>query len=246
MASVQLCGSAIGAAASVQALRAPTSAAVGVRPARRAVGGLVVRAATVVAPKYTSVKPLADRVLLKTKTAEQKTTGGILLPSAAQSKPQSGEVVAIGEGRIIGDSKVEVGIKVGAQVVYSRYAGTEVELNDANHLILKEDDIIGILETDDAKDMKPLSDRVLIKVAVAEDKTAGGLLLTDSVKEKPSIGTVVAVGPGHLDEEGKRIPLPVSEGSSVLYSKYAGAEFKGADGTNYIVLRVSDLMAVLS
>ncbi|KAK1620250.1 hypothetical protein QYE76_025767 [Lolium multiflorum] len=246
MASVQLCGSAVGAAAPVQALRVPTSAAVGVRPARRAVGGLVVRAATVVAPKYTTVKPLADRVLLKTKTAEQKTTGGILLPSAAQSKPQSGEVVAIGEGRIFGDNKVEVGIKVGAQVVYSRYAGTEVELNDANHLILREDDIIGILETDDAKDMKPLSDRVLIKVAIAEDKTAGGLLLTDSVKEKPSIGTVVAVGPGHLDEEGKRIPLPVSEGSSVLYSKYAGAEFKGADGTNYIVLRVSDLMAVLS
>jgi hypothetical protein len=57
---------------------------------------------------------------------------------------------------------------------------------------------------------------------------------------------VVAVGPGHLDEEGKRIPLPVSTGSSVLYSKYAGAEFKGADGTNYIVLRVSDLMAILS
>jgi chaperonin GroES len=62
--------------------------------------------------QYTTVKPLADRVLLKTKTAEQKTTGGILLPSAAQSKPQSGEVVAIGEGRIFGDNKVEVGIKV--------------------------------------------------------------------------------------------------------------------------------------
>lgn len=246
MASVQLCGAAVGAAASGQALRVPTSAAVGVGPARRSFGGLVVRAATVVAPKYTTVKPLADRVLLKTKSAELKTTGGILLPTAAQSKPQSGEVVAVGEGRIFGDNKVEVSIQVGAQVVYSRYAGTEVELNDTNHLILKEDDIIGILETDDAKDMKPLSDRVLIKVAVAEDKTAGGLLLTDSVKEKPSIGTVVAVGPGHLDEQGERIPLPVSEGSSVLYSKYAGAEFKGADGTNYIVLRVSDLMAVLS
>ncbi|KAE8809576.1 20 kDa chaperonin, chloroplastic [Hordeum vulgare] len=62
--------------------------------------------------KYTTVKPLADRVLLKTKTAKQKTTGGILLPSTAQSKPQSGEVVAVGEGRTIGDSKVEVGIKV--------------------------------------------------------------------------------------------------------------------------------------
>ena len=57
---------------------------------------------------------------------------------------------------------------------------------------------------------------------------------------------MVAVGPGYLDEEGKRIPLPVSTGNSVLYSKYAGAEFKGADGTNYIVLRVSDLMAILS
>ena len=62
--------------------------------------------------QYTTVKPLADRVLLKTKTVEQKTTGGILLPTAAQSKPQSGEVVAIGEGRTIGDNKVEVGIKV--------------------------------------------------------------------------------------------------------------------------------------
>lgn len=57
---------------------------------------------------------------------------------------------------------------------------------------------------------------------------------------------VVAVGPGPLDEEGKRSPLSVSAGSTVLYSKYAGSEFKGADGTNYIVLRVSDLMAVLS
>ncbi|KAE8808177.1 20 kDa chaperonin, chloroplastic-like [Hordeum vulgare] len=244
MASVQLCGAAGFAgkgAAAVEPRRVPAPAA-----RRGALRGLVARAATVVAPKYTTVKPLADRVLLKTKTAEQKTTGGILLPSTAQSKPQSGEVVAVGEGRTIGDSKVEVGIKVGAQVVYSKYAGMEVELNDSNHLILKEDDIIGILETEDVKDMEPLSDRVLIEVAVAEDKTAGGLLLTNSVQEKPSVGTVVAVGPGHLDEEGKRIPLPVSTGSSVLYSKYAGAEFKGVDGTNYIVLRVPDLMAILS
>ncbi|KQK02044.1 20 kDa chaperonin, chloroplastic [Brachypodium distachyon] len=253
MASVQLCGAAVAAAsfsrkgaASLEVLRVPTPAAGGARPARRAFRGLVARAATVVAPKYTTLKPLADRLLVKIKSAEQKTTGGILLPSTAQSKPQGGEVVAIGEGRTIADNKVEVSIQVGAQVVYSKYAGTEVELNDSNHLILKEDDIIGILETDDVKDMKPLGDRVLIKVAVAEDKTPGGLLLTETAKEKPSIGTVVAVGPGPLDEQGKRIALPVSAGSSVLYSKYAGAEFKGADGTNYIVLRVSDLMAVLS
>ena len=110
--------------------------------------------------------------------------------------------------------------------MYSKYAGTEVEFNDSKHLILKEDDIIGILESDDAKDMKPLNDRVLIKVcsllaisilsemfsfwiinleicelllypalvrkqvAEAEDKTPGGLILTETTKEKPSIGTV--------------------------------------------------------
>lgn len=254
MASLQVSGAGVGAAAfaakgkaSIGALRLPSTVTVGeVRPVRRAFRGLVVRAATVVAPKYTTLKPLADRVLVKINSSEEKTTGGILLPTTAQSKPQGGEVVAVGEGRIIGDKKVDVSIQVGAQVVYSKYAGTEVELNDYNHLVLKEDDIIGILETDDVKDMKPLNDRVLIKVAEAEDKTPGGLLLTEATKEKPSIGTVVAVGPGSLDDEGKRSPLSVSAGSTVLYSKYAGSEFKGADGTNYIVLRVSDLMAVLS
>ncbi|OWM74372.1 20 kDa chaperonin, chloroplastic-like [Punica granatum] len=208
--------------------------------------GLAVRAGTTVAPKYTSIKPLGDRVLLKLKPAEEKTEGGILLPTTAQTKPQGGEVVAVGEGKAIGKTKVEIGLQTGAQVVYSKYAGTEVEFNGSKHLILKEDDIVGILETNDVKDMKPLNDRVLIKVAEAEEKTAGGLLLTEATKEKPSIGTVIAVGPGPLDEEGKRKPLSISPGNTVMYSKYAGNEFKGTDGSDYIVLRASDVMAVLS
>jgi chaperonin GroES len=206
----------------------------------------IVKAATVVAPKYTNLKPLADRVLVKIKIAEEKTSGGILLPATAKSKPQGGEVVAIGEGRELGKNKVDISVKTGTQIVYSKYAGTEVEFNGTNHLILKEDDIVGILETDDVKDLKPLNDRVLIKVAEAEETTAGGLLLTQANKEKPSIGTVIAVGPGPLDEEGKRKPLTVSEGNTVLYSKYAGNEFKGSDGTEYIALRSTDIMAVLS
>ncbi|XP_047310828.1 20 kDa chaperonin, chloroplastic-like [Impatiens glandulifera] len=212
----------------------------------RSFRGLVVTAATTVTPKYTALKPLGDRVLVKIKTAEEKTVGGILLPTSAQTKPQGGEVVVVGEGRTIGKNKVEIDLKTGTQVVYSKYAGTELEFNGSNHLILKEDDIVGILETDDVKDLKPLNDRVLIKVAVAENKTAGGLLLTDATKEKPSIGTVIAVGPGPLDEEGKRKPLSVSNGNTVLYSKYAGNDFKGADGSDYITLRASDVMAVLS
>nr|VDD33084.1 unnamed protein product [Brassica oleracea] len=208
---------------------------------------LVVRAASVVAPKYTSIKPLGDRVLVKIKEAEEKTMGGILLPSTAHSKPQGGEVVAVGEGRTIGKTKIDIDVPTGAQIIYSKYAGTEVEFNDVQHLILKEDDIVGLLETEDIKDLKPLNDRVFIKVvAEAEEKTAGGLLLTETTKEKPSIGTVIAVGPGSLDEEGKRQPLSISTGSTVLYSKYAGNDFKGKDGSNYIALRASDVMAILS
>ncbi|CAN6451406.1 unnamed protein product [Victoria cruziana] len=214
--------------------------------AKRSFRGLTVRAATVVAPKYTSVKPLGDRVLVKMRAAEEKTVGGILLPTTAQTKPQGGEVVAVGEGRTVGNSKIAISIQTGAQVVYSKYAGTEIEFNGTNHLLLKEDDIVGILETDDIKDLKPLNDRVLIKVAQAEEKTAGGLLLTEATKEKPSIGTVVAVGPGPLGEEGTRKPLSITSGNTILYSKYAGNEFKSSDGTEYITLRSSDVMAVLS
>ncbi|GKV24698.1 hypothetical protein SLEP1_g34281 [Rubroshorea leprosula] len=213
---------------------------------QRSFKGLVVKAATVVAPKYISIKPLGNRVLVKIKTVEEKTDGGILLPSTAQSKPQGGDVVAVGEGKAIGQTKVDPSVKPGTQVVYSKYAGTELDFNGENHLILKEDDIVGILETDDIKDLKPLNDTVFIKVAEAEEKTAGGLLLTEAAKEKPSIGTVIAVGPGPLDEEGNKKPLSVAPGNTVLYSKYAGNDFKGKDGTSYIALRASDVMAVLS
>lgn len=222
----------------------PCTIAIRQQPIKRV--NLVVKAATVVAPKFTTLKPLGDRVLVKIQPVEQKTGGGILLPSTAVSKPQSGEVVAVGEGKCIGKSQVEPTVQVGAKVVYSKYAGTEIEFNGVDHLLLKEDDIVGLLETDDMKDLKPVNDRVLIKIQEAEEKTAGGLLLSASAKEKPSIGTVVAVGPGSFDEEGNRKGLGISPGSNVLYSKYAGTEFKSKDGSQYITLKVSDVIAVMS
>ncbi|KAL8504511.1 hypothetical protein ACS0TY_015899 [Phlomoides rotata] len=149
--------------ASFEGLRASQSVKISSFSPVRTFRPLVVKAATTVAPKYTSLKPLGDRLLVKIKTAEEKTTGGILLPTVAQSKPQGGEVVAVGEGRTVGKNKVDISVQTGAQVVYSKYAGTEVEFNGTNHLILKEDDIVGILESGDIKDLKPLNDRVLIK-----------------------------------------------------------------------------------
>ncbi|XP_062193795.1 20 kDa chaperonin, chloroplastic-like [Phragmites australis] len=243
MASVHLFGSrgVVAVRPALDGLRVTPSLAVS--RGRRA-QGLVVRAATVVSPKYTSIKPLGDRVLVKIKTSEAKTDGGILLPVSVQSKPQGGEVVAVGEGRNFGSNSIEISVPVGAQVVYAKYAGTELEFNESDHLILKEEEIIGILDSDDVNDLKPLNDRILIKVAEAEEQTDGGLLLTQATKEKPSVGTVIAVGPGPLGEDGSRKALSITPGSNVMYTKYAGNEFKGEDG-EYIVLRASDVMAVL-
>jgi chaperonin GroES len=87
--------------------------------------------------------------------------------------------------------------------------------------------------------IKPLADRVLIEPAAAEDKTAGGIIIPDTAKEKPQKGTVVAIGPGKKDE-----PMTVKVGDSVLYGKYAGTEIT-IDGENYLIMRESDIVAVI-
>ena len=87
--------------------------------------------------------------------------------------------------------------------------------------------------------IKPLADRVLVEPAQAEEKTAGGIIIPDTAKEKPQKGTVVAVGPGKKDE-----PLTVKVGDQVLYGKYAGTEIT-IDGTNYLIMRESDIVAVI-
>lgn len=87
--------------------------------------------------------------------------------------------------------------------------------------------------------IKPLADRVLVEPAVAEEKTAGGLYIPDTAKEKPMRGTVVAVGTGKKDE-----PLTVKAGDSVLYGKYSGTEIT-VEGKEYLIMRESDIYAVL-
>lgn len=93
--------------------------------------------------------------------------------------------------------------------------------------------------------VKPLADRILVKVSEAEEKTAGGILLPDTAKEKPQIGEVVQVGPGKHNDDGSLQTLEVKVGDKVLYSKYAGTDIKlGAD--DYVLLRESDVLATLA
>jgi chaperonin GroES len=98
-----------------------------------------------------------------------------------------------------------------------------------------------------AKDfkLKPLEDRIIVQPAEAEETTASGLVIPDTAKEKPVMGTVVAVGPGKFSEDGKaRIPVDVAVGDTVIYSKYGGTEWKGNDGTEYQILSARDVLAV--
>jgi chaperonin GroES len=98
-----------------------------------------------------------------------------------------------------------------------------------------------------AKDfkLKPLDDRIIVKPGEAEETTASGLVIPDTAKEKPVIGTVVAVGPGKF-EDGQRVPTDVSVGDTVIYSKYGGTEWKDTDGTEYQILSARDVLAVVA
>ena len=92
--------------------------------------------------------------------------------------------------------------------------------------------------------MKPLADRVVIKPAVAEEKTKGGIILPDTAKEKPVIGEVVAVGPGKVTDDGKKVALEVKVGDKVLYGKYSGTEVT-VEGEEYLIMREADIFAIV-
>ena len=92
--------------------------------------------------------------------------------------------------------------------------------------------------------LKPLGDRLIVKAVEEEETTASGIVLPDTAKEKPQKGKVLAVGDGKLDDNGQRVPLDVSEGDEVLYSKYGGTEVKYA-GEEYLVLSARDVLAVI-
>eukprot|EP00891_Asterochloris_glomerata_P002204 jgi/Astpho2/2204/Aster-03192 len=259
-----------------------------------------ITAFTTVPSEYKNVAPVGDRVLVKVDSEEQKTSSGLLLPTSAQKKPTQGEIIGAGTAKAV---------KNGDRVVYSKFAGTELKVQDDDLVLLKvvvclqEDDVIGVLSSKDISQLKPLGDRILIQaradihpsphlysikslsgmsegtcmmllrlkgplhrqppssplgqhllwrpcycvqVADAGDTSEGGILLTTGSKEQPTLGKVVAVGSGKGDEKGNIVKPNVEVNSTVIYSKYAGAEFEGDDDTQYIVVRESDILATLA
>jgi chaperonin GroES len=92
--------------------------------------------------------------------------------------------------------------------------------------------------------VRPLHERVIVERVEEEQKTAGGIIIPDTAKEKPQEGKVIAVGPGRKDKDGKLIPMDVKKGDRILFGKYSGTEIK-IDGTEYLIMRVDDILGVL-
>ncbi len=92
--------------------------------------------------------------------------------------------------------------------------------------------------------IKPLADRVVVRPLEAEEKTKGGLYVPDTAKERPQQGEIVAVGPGRVSDDGKKIPMEVKIGDKILYGKYSGTEVT-YDGIEYLIMRESDIFAII-
>ena len=93
----------------------------------------------------TSIKPLADRVVVKPEDAEETTAGGLIIPDTAKEKPQKGTVVAVGPGRVENGTKIDMTVKEGDTVLYGKYAGTEIALDGDDVMIMRESDILGVV-----------------------------------------------------------------------------------------------------
>ena len=93
------------------------------------------------------IRPLQDRLIVKRIDEEEKTSGGIIIPDSAKEKPQEGKVIAVGKGKVGEDGKVHpLDVKKGDKILFSKYAGTEVNIDGAEHLIIREDDVLGVVE----------------------------------------------------------------------------------------------------
>lgn len=93
------------------------------------------------------IRPLQDRIIIKRVEEEEKTKGGIIIPDSAKEKPMEGKVIAVGKGKILENGKIQpLDVKVGDRVLFGKYAGTEVKIDGVEHLIMREDDILGVIE----------------------------------------------------------------------------------------------------
>eukprot|EP01041_Mallomonas_annulata_P014011 gene14011-29834_t len=194
------------------------------------------------------LQPLWNNLLIKVKDAVGETSGGIFIPDSAKERPTEGTVTAAGPGRVHPETgfQLDNAVNVGDNVLYGKYDGIEMKYNEANHQLIKDDDVLlkytGSVPTLDS--VEPVKDQVLVELATKEETTVAGIIVSaPGIKDKrPDNGIVRKVGPGRQSGSGNRMPIRVAPGDHVRFRDYAGSEVK-LDKKNYLVIRAYDILA---
>lgn len=173
------------------------------------------------------LKPLSGYVLVKPKDAATSTKGGLLLPNAAQDKPSEGEVLGIGPGKMEDNARKPMWTQVGMKVMYGKYGAEKVEVDDVEHVLVRDDDVLLSYSGEEPtlENIRMPTGKVLVQLREENTVTEGGLLLSrGAAKPKTTIGEVAAVSEGILGDDGELVPLDVEVGDSVRF-RY-GSEVK--------------------
>lgn len=211
--------------------------------------------------KFSTLNPQGNKVLLRLNDVAEKSLGGIVLPASEMKKPTLGTVTATGPQCNAGIASGASEVKVGAQVLYSKWGfmTQEVEGTDGETMVLvKEEDLLGSFAkeggatVEDVPYMEPMNDRVILKVDKKKDTTGGGVVLAGNsteMKERPVAATVVAVGPGRFEASGGSnadektfVQTTVKPGDRVVYFRWAGDALELRGGDTYVVIPERDIL----
>jgi len=201
--------------------------------------------------EFETMSPVGERCLVRVPEEESTTKSGIVLPNAANQRATAGEVVSPCE-------RNDAILSKGQFALFSNFAGTDFIIGEDAYIVLREEDIFGTLPDvrADISQLSPLHDRILLRVDDPSTDTDYGLMLARESVEPPLIGEVKAKGQGKKrrpDDEDVASDQDESDaalssfqiGNKVLYSRYAGQEYEGEDGGKWLVLRASEIEAIM-
>jgi len=216
--------------------------------------GTAHRAMTVVMEEYKlnnymlsgPMSPLGDQVLVKQSKMSDQTTGGLFVPAASTEKPTEGVVVLAGPGTMHPDTGKLLAnpCKPGDLVLLNEFSGEKVDYCGQKHTFVSAGEVLGIFEGGEpvVGAFKPLQDRVLVKLEEAASETTSGIALATEGDDEPTQGEVMAVGEGKFTSQGELVPVGISAGESVIYTKYAGASVN-IEGKPYKVVTAAECLA---
>jgi len=192
------------------------------------------------------LQPLGNQVLVKLNKVEEKTDGGLFVPTAAKEKPKEGVVVAAGPG-VVHPSTGKLlpnSVSVGDTVMLTEFDGEKVDYNSEKHIFVDADDVLGSFEggVPSAASFRPNSDRLLVKLAEAATETSSGIALAATEDDDSNQGEVVAVGSGKMAATGEIIPVEIAAGDKVLYPRNTGFETT-FEGKKFKIVFAADCMA---